>query len=943
MDVETGETEEGNNMRRQFKSRMSVIALMAPVFLASTGYALAAANEAEPFLQSAQSLLQKNDFRGAEIQLRNAAQKAPADGAIRMQLADLYIRQGNLRAAEAELIAAKQRGVAPQRLEPVLAEVMYRLGEFGELLRQVPAANRPSETESIVRTYRGLAELAVGDKLGAQNMLADAEQLDPKSIQPKLATVRLLLGNGDAAGAERKIDEVLALAPRSSDGLNLKGFVLGSRGDAQGALNYYNQAIKENPANTQAISNRAYLFFVRGDLAAAEKDIMAVLQANPNQPAALLIGALIDGNRGKYKEADAALTKLRPLMDQMPEAYYYAGVAKYGLSQFAQAEDYLNRYIAKQKERPLAYRMLAELAFRQGNIDRTIAMLNEAQKLAPNDPQTLGLLAQAYMARGESRRALELVDQALKVQPDNPGLKTEAAITRFASGESGAGLSELDAVFKGGGTAVGPTLVLASLRSARIGQAAEAAEALVKKEPNNVMYQQLLGRVRMAQRNYPAAEKLFRGLLDQYPGEAGLQRNLMEVYLASNRPADAKKLFEDRIAKDPKDVGSMQQLADLLAREKDYQAAAQLLTRAANAAPANPAPRLELVSLYEVQKKWPEAIKEAKALSAAYTGNATIRDALARAYLQSGDLTNAIATYRDAVRAFPNSIVLQTSYAVALGLSKNYPAAIEATNKAIAIDPRNNGLKSTLVEFTFRSKGADAALSTAQSIANATPGDPFGALLVAEVLYNTGKGPQAIAALEKTQAANPGPGVMMALSRLYLLNREPKRAIALLEAWSKSHPGDVTARAELAQLYLATNNYGDAKTQFEKLVAERPDDGNMLNNLAWAYTKANDPRARATAEKAYQIAPERPDIADTLGWIYTGQGDTTNALKYLDVAIKGLPEDPDVQYHYGVALSKANKPNESRTYLQKALASKADFESKVEAKKLLDRLSSQTR
>jgi predicted Zn-dependent protease len=100
----------------------------------------------------------------------------------------------------------------------------------------------------------------------------------------------------------------------------------------------------------------------------------------------------------------------------------------------------------------------------------------------------------------------------------------------------------------------------------------------------------------------------------------------------------------------------------------------------------------------------------------------------------------------------------------------------------------------------------------------------------------------------------------------------------------------------------------------------------------------NDPRARKMAEKAYQLAPGTPGIADTLGWIMTSQGDVPNGMKYLQVALTGMPQDPDVQYHFAMALSKSNKTADARAMVQKALASPADFESKPEATQLLNRL-----
>src|SRR5882724_12472762 len=111
-----------NNRKTQLRAAM---ALITPVYLAfAAGDAFAAPSEADSYVQSAQTLIQKNDLKGAEIQLRNAVQKAPADVTIRMQLAELYIRQGNTSAAEAELLVVKQRGgAAPDRLAVLLAEV----------------------------------------------------------------------------------------------------------------------------------------------------------------------------------------------------------------------------------------------------------------------------------------------------------------------------------------------------------------------------------------------------------------------------------------------------------------------------------------------------------------------------------------------------------------------------------------------------------------------------------------------------------------------------------------------------------------------------------------------------------------------------------------------------------------------------------------------------
>jgi len=518
-------------------------------------------------------------------------------------------------------------------------------------------------------------------------------------------------------------------------------------------------------------------------------------------------------------------------------------------------------------------------------------------------------------------------------------LKTQRAISRYASGDTGAGISELVDVFKSdaGGIMAGPPLVLASLRAGRNDQAATAAEALIKQDPNNIYYQQLLGFTRIAQQNLPAAEKIFRAILDKDANQPGARRSLSQIYVAMKRPADAKKVYQDRLAKEANDVDGMEALAELYVRDQDYDAAARLLTRAAGVAPTDPLPRLQLINTYETQKKWPDAIKEARAVVTAFPTNADAREALGRVYGASGDSSNSLATYRDAARAFPTSALLQANYAMAAAGTRDYPTALAALNKALTLDPKNDQLKGLLVQLTYEVKGPDAAFAAAKSFAKADPESPTGDLLAAEVLDRNGKRPDAIALMEKSQAAAPSLAMVIELAQLYERNKEPKKAATVLEGWTKAHPTDLAPRMNLAELYGRMQNNSAAQVQFEKLAAERPDDPVILNNLAWVYATTKDPRGRGVAEKAYKIAPS-PAIADTLGWIMTAEGNAANAVKLLRTASTGLPNDPNIKYHLAVALSKSNQAAEAKTLLQQVVAVNVPFDSKADAQQLLKSL-----
>ena len=56
---------------------------------------------------------------------------------------------------------------------------------------------------------------------------------------------------------------------------------------------------------------------------------------------------------------------------------------------------------------------------------------------------------------------------------------------------------------------------------------------------------------------------------------------------------------------------------------------------------------------------------------------------------------------------------------------------------------------------------------------------------------------------------------------------------------------------------------------------------------------------------------------------------------HLQSAMKNLPNDPDVQYHYAVGLIKTNRAAEGRTILQGLVNSRVEFDTQEDAKKLL--------
>jgi Tfp pilus assembly protein PilF len=89
-----------------------------------------------------------------------------------------------------------------------------------------------------------------------------------------------------------------------------------------------------------------------------------------------------------------------------------------------------------------------------------------------------------------------------------------------------------------------------------------------------------------------------------------------------------------------------------------------------------------------------------------------------------------------------------------------------------------------------------------------------------------------------------------------------------------------------------------------------------LNNLAWLYQQAHDPRAEPTAKRAFELAPNVSAIADTYGWILVEAGRSAEALPILERAANAHGAAPETRYHHAVALAKSGKPEEARAVLR---------------------------
>ena len=86
------------------------------------------------------------------------------------------------------------------------------------------------------------------------------------------------------------------------------------------------------------------------------------------------------------------------------------------------------------------------------------------------------------------------------------------------------------------------------------------------------------------------------------------------------------------------------------------------------------------------------------------------------------------------------------------------------------------------------------------------------------------------------------------------------------------------------------------------------------------------------------MQPSDAAIADTLGWILYKRADYQQALILLRESAQNLPDNPEIQFHLGMANYMMGQMDDARTAFRQAVAAPADFSGKEEARQRLSSL-----
>ena len=918
------------------------------------GLPLHAANtKSTKFLANAQALFDKGDFAGASIEARNALQADESNLTARVLFGKALLASGDVAAAEVTLSDALIAGVNRADVIVPLAQAMAMQGKQKLLLSSPTLANGGLPVGILLKLMlvKAAAQADLGDPSLALKTIAEARALDPKSPEPWFSEVPVRVRLGQFKEAEEAVGAATALNPTSADAYYFRGSVLHIAGKAKDALDLYGKALQANPKHLGALIARAGLLLDFGKFKEASADLLTLQDVSPDHPLGIYLRALVAEREGRTQDAQTALRELTDLLDQFPldfirykpQVLMLNGLAHYGLNRPEKAKQYFEIFVKAQPDAAIA-KPLAQIYLKSRNFDLAISTLEPYLKVHATDGQAQAMLGAALMSKGQYARATSLMQSAIQTR-DNPALHTVLGLSLLGGGNTISAIKELELALKKdpAQTPAALTLVTYYQREKQFAKAVALTENLVKQQPQNAGYLNLMGITKTSAGDTAGARNALERAQKADPKFTQPRLNLVRLDIAAKALDKAEVGLKEVLIIEPKNSEAQFELA-MLEKRRGRPAAAQNWMEQAttNSGPRETRWGLALSDFHLRNGNSAQALAVAKNMSAKATDELDVLLALARAQVALGDAVNAKSNLMAATKAAdfnPGPQVEIAKLQLAIG---NLAGASYSLEKALANQTDYAPALALQASVLARQGDTDKAMARAKVLVAKYPKRATGYDLLGDIALSKNQRPAALEAYKRAHAAEPGTGtylkVFNVLTRPIEGGANSGPAVDWANAWLKQHPGDTVARNALGNFYARSGNFAAAKPLYEAIARATPGNTEVLNSLANTLIQLKDPGSVRVAELALQNNPLSSAILDTLGWALLQNGQKERALSVLKDARKQGGNNPEIRYHFAAALAQSGLKNDARDELLAAFKISNQFTGSEEATTLLQSL-----
>jgi len=446
--------------------------------------------------------------------------------------------------------------------------------------------------------------------------------------------------------------------------------------------------------------------------------------------------------------------------------------------------------------------------------------------------------------------------------------------------------------------------------------------------------------------------------LDVQPDSLNAQKSLAALLVSDGKLNEARPHLEKLIAAEGNNAATgFMHLDSLLARQKDKQAALELVKSLAAPYPDLAEAHFAIAQAAANASRYDEALNEIKTAAKLKPGW-ELAALFQFQLLERGTKTDSVAFLRDFLKQYPDAKEVRLIYARQLVSLNQYAAARDEFRQLQKEVPGNPEISMAIGLLSLQMNDLDSAESEFKSVLKTDYADAGAAQIYLGQVAELRK--QYDQAAKWYQSVAPGPHYIAAQIRYAgLLAKQGKKAEARAYLRNLKVDGEadkiLLIEAE-AQLMREAKDYNGVYALLSRALATRPDSPTLLYDHAMAaervnkldvlekdlrhliqikpdyaqaynalgYTLADRTNRLAEAvqllDHALKLAPNDAFILDSMGWAQYRQGNLDKALDYLQRAF-AQRKDPEIAAHLGEVLWVKGNRDEARKLWQTALDS----------------------
>ena len=792
------------------------------------------------------ALAKSGDLAGAVTAFQKALTLEPNSWVAHLNLG-LALRE-NGDAAKA-LVHLRRVAEAQPKNPTVQCELGKTLRQNGDLAAAVAALERALEIDPEMReAYYGL-----GFTLKQQAAAERKTSAAPLAMNPFHKAAQDAIAQGDLSSAKVQLVQAIAADDNDGEAHNLLGYILGQQGDASSALPHLERAAALKPDSAEVHYNYGAALWYSGAKQQAISELKTSIRLDPSAaPSYALLGmaereeGVLAASRVSFERAIALSPTTAATFIDLGILFMRQGQLQRGMAQFEAglnansgvptpdwdgAITAVRGAISKGPDTAELHNMLGLLLGRKGiDSNEVLAEFRQALRLRPDDAEAHNNMGLVLAQNGEDDKATAEFREAVRVRAD------------YAEAQAN----------------LGALLILSDVEEAIV-----ELEKAVSLDPTLIQAQFNLAEAygNSPSHGTPKQIEQLRKIISIAPDFARAHLALGKALLHDGKVSDAVAELRDATRLDPTSGEAHYQLGLALARNGQ-------------------------------QPEGGEEVKKGRELSSAdeRNQNAELDVSEGRAALRNGELQEAEAKFRHAIRLQPNA---PSEHLLALTLEKegNTDEALAAYQRAVELNPGDLSARQSigrlrLAEGPVPQPSVSSGVAENASETKTGEDDPAKVSEFEQYIRESRyQEVEPLLASYVKEYPNSSWG-WYALGYSQFAQKKLGESIKSLAQSLSLNVSNADSHKILGRDLMAIGRFDAAQTEFEQAIHYAPRASESYHDLGKLFSlQDNWIAARKQFEEALQLDPGYIEAVDSLGFAQEALGDDAGAVQTYQKAI----------------------------------------------------------